>query len=169
MALHVVRTTELDRDPRSGKIYAYIANWIRNPDPGSKFDQKTKYFRWLWMPIVIRILFLAGYEGILFIDDNGTVVGHVFYQKHGDAFKVFSWYINEGERGAGLMTMMTNTFFEHARNAPHVTHVWVGAGGNERIARFWEKIDSGDIIPTCGLLSGKKMGLLIFPDRYSAA
>ncbi len=167
--MHVVSTRELHAAHRlSTPVFAHIAHWIRNPDPGSQFDQKTKWFRWLPMPIVIKILFGVGYEGLVFVDRSNTVIGHVFFQRHDDALKAFHWYIKEEERGIGHMQMITNAFFDHARSTPGISQVRIGAGGNDRIARLWNHIREGKIVPDCGIKAGHEIGWLYFPERMTA-
>ncbi len=167
MTLHRVHTGELKGHRLEQPVRTHIGRWIKNPDPGSNFDKKTRLFRWLPIRILTAILFTAGYEGIVFLDEENTVVGHVFYQRHGDALHAFHWFIEPEHRGHKYMTEISNAFFEHARENPAVVNIRIGAGGNERIARLWETIRDGDIIPTCGLKAGDKMGWLFFPERLA--
>ncbi len=168
MALQVVHTSEANCHPFGWVVLAYVGEWMRNPVRGSNFDKMTWWWRWLPMSVVLKIMFAAGYEGLLFIDTKGAVVGHVFYQRHGNSLHAFHWFIQEDERGRGHMHEISETFFERAKRNPHITKIRIGAGGNERIARMWELIRDGKIVPECGLEAGDEMGWLIFPDRVRA-
>lgn len=167
--LEVVHTKELGNNRRDNTVRRHIAGWLNTPDPGSKFDKKTKWLRML-LPtaLIVRILFAVGYQGLIFLNDDGLVVAHVFFQKHGDTLHVFHWHVEEGERGHGYMKEATSAFFEFAHDNDAIVGVRITAGGSPRIAKFWDSIQNGTVQLPHGLKTGEKMGWLFFPERTCA-
>lgn len=126
------------------QLKAYVLRWIRNPDPGSPFDRKTRYFRWLPGGVLMGILRTAGYDGLLFLDERKQVVGHLFFhiaknEKRETVFRIFSVFVREDRRGTDFTTHMLRELHFHAR-VHKVKWVRLGAGGNEAIASLWKKI-----------------------------
>ncbi len=165
--LEAVHTSVLDVHAHGKTVRSHVEHWVDNPDPGSNFDKQIWFRHYLPTWLLVEILFWIGYEGLIFLDELGAVVGHVFFQKHGTSLHAFHWYIQPEERGHHHMQEISNAFFEYAREKPSIARVRIGAGGNPRIARLWESIRDEKIIPSCGLKAGEQMGWLFFPERLA--
>jgi hypothetical protein len=78
----------------------YLIWWITNPDPAGTFAARTRWLRWLPAPLLLRMLFALGYDGLVYVKDE-VVVGHVFFQRRGSALHGFSTAVSERFAGSG--------------------------------------------------------------------
>ena len=127
-----------------GELFSYIVWWIKNPDEGSSFDKKTRYIRWLPGSVLLWLLVQKHYGGFLFMDDRcSQVIGHVFFQRHGDAVHLFSMATRREMRGFGLGTDMIRESLLHVYADTSVNHVRIGAGGHPAVDKIWRKVVEG--------------------------
>src|SRR5690349_4034275 len=78
----------------------YLRWWIANPDPSGRFARKTRWLRWLPAPVLTWILLALGYDGLIFVSEDG-IIGHVFFQRRGDALHGFSTAVSDEFAGCG--------------------------------------------------------------------
>ena len=128
---------------------AYLMHWVMHPDPGSVFEQRSKWIRRLffsWAPerAIIRFLTALRYNGFLFVE-NGAVVGHVFYQQHKDALHMFSVSVRKELEGQGRATEQLKYFVHAAHDMPEITRVRLGAGGHGAVRRMVEKMERCEV------------------------
>jgi len=140
--------------PHRDAMRAYVMHWIRNPDPDSVFDKKTRIRHFLNDFILLFLFPLMGYGGWLFLIE-GLVVGHVFYQAEKDALKIFAVGHNQ-KRGTGAtLIRMVLSELEHMH---HIRRVRIGAGGDPAIKRLWEKVLEGNITLPFKVSHGEGVG-----------
>jgi len=124
-----------------GALAEYLHLWITNPDPAGQFSAETRWIACLPEPARARMLFTLGYDGLLYVKDD-TIIGHVFYQRHGGSIHGFSAAVNDAFDGNGYSVVMMLDFVAHAQSTPGVTRVRVGTGQNNLTRRFLERIKS---------------------------
>lgn len=97
----------------------YVADGIRNADPGSEFAEKHADIPPDMTPkALIEHALSERYEGLVFtrMDGDFNVVGHVFYQMQGDMAHMFSILVVNGERDNHYATAMAGMFLEHVHD-----------------------------------------------------
>ena len=118
----------------------YTTHWIKNPDPGSKFERQTKFIRWLPGRMLIHLLEWKGYDGLLFLEeDSERVIGHAFFQRHDDTLHLFSAYVEEERRGTGLGKSIIRGFLMHAWGTFEMNRARLGAGNSEAMVGLWRQ------------------------------
>jgi len=75
----------------------YVAWWIRHPDPGSSFERATRHLMDQPDDALIKTLRGMDYDGLLYRQD-GKVVWHAFFQRHGADLCAFSCSVGTGNR-----------------------------------------------------------------------
>lgn len=100
---------------RNQKATKHVSFWMKNPDPGSIFDKRTKLVRWLPTPLLMILLLAFGYDGVLLVSDEGEIIGHIFYQMHQGIWEAFSVYVREDLKGRGYASEMSREFIVLAR------------------------------------------------------
>ncbi|MEN9649429.1 MAG: hypothetical protein RL094_396 [Candidatus Parcubacteria bacterium] len=141
---------------------AYVATCIRNPDKGSAFDLKTRWFR-NWLPdwVLLVLMNLMGYDGLLFHNDAGEFIGHVFFQKEQQIWKVFSVYVPEKFRGNGYSIQLIACFMQLAIDNDDIFMVRLGNGNNAAIHHIWEnKIPSIQALLKVSITKGNQKGAI---------
>ncbi|MES2223492.1 MAG: GNAT family N-acetyltransferase [Patescibacteria group bacterium] len=139
---------------------AYISRQIKNPDKGSNFEIASRYFRWLPEYLLIQLLKIAKYDGILFYE-NDQIIGHIFYQKHPEGWKVFSVHVSDNLRGKGYGQKMISTFLITAHNQG-LKRVRIGAGGSVTLEHICTKVISGGLTLPFKVRRGDTTGWLNF-------
>ncbi|MDE2071321.1 MAG: hypothetical protein KGI70_01135 [Patescibacteria group bacterium] len=130
MALTYYRV--LDRPWRKRFLtYRYAYQWMRNPDPGSPFEKMSKKFARLPDWLMFICLALSGRDGLVFVNQDGTPVGHVFYHKRKDGWHLFSIY--SGRRGLGRH--MLRSFLLYAESQ-HAYNVRLGSDNNDAMRKL---------------------------------
>jgi hypothetical protein len=107
----------------------YVLHWIKNPNPGSKFDLRLKEMKILPGDTAIQLLLQKGYEGLLMFL-SGEIIGHLFYQKHEDHWAVFSFYTAPEVCGRGYATEAAKCLLRMAYKNRSVNYVILGEGGS---------------------------------------
>lgn len=116
------------------ELKRYLAWWLTHPDPGSNFDKSTRLFRWLPARLVLGILVSLGYDGLIYWRD-GRIIGHLFFQRHGDALCAFSLAVADEVRGQGWSNLLVLDFVAYAAQAPGIRRASVGSGRNRVTTR----------------------------------
>lgn len=120
----------------------HVITWMRNPDPKSEFGRRVRDLQDRGDAHFLSILLAQGYDGILLIGADDSVVGHVFFQKHCDSIQAFSFFIKEDDRRRGYVANMLRRLLEVTRQ--HRVHkLRITAGGSPEMMQLWEKIEQG--------------------------
>jgi hypothetical protein len=117
----------------------YLVWWVRHPDPSGMFAARTRRLRWLPSPLLLRLLFARGYDGLLYVKD-GAVLGHVFFQRRGSDLHGFSTAVSEPFAGAGYSVMIMLDFVAYASQVPGIVRARVGRGRNNTTRRFLQRL-----------------------------
>lgn len=128
------------RAHRSAAVREYVTWWIRNPDPGGTFAAKTRWLRKLPPPLLFHLLLTLGYDGLLYITE-GTVMGHLFFQRRGTALHAFSTAVAEWAGGHGYAAIMIVDFVAYASALPGIDRARVGAGRNGFTVRVLQRLE----------------------------
>jgi hypothetical protein len=122
-----------------GPVRDYVLWWIGHPSPGSTFDSRTWWRRRLPAPCVLWALTALNYDGLVYLD-NDTIVGHVFFQRHGSALHGFSTAVHDGFEGGGHSVVMMMDFVAYAACTPGITEARVGTGQNNTTRRLLSRL-----------------------------
>lgn len=114
----------------------YITRWARNPDPGSFFAKFNRFIRWLPDWLYIAFLRRKGYGGHILFKD-GSPIGHVFYQRHGNEIHMFSIEVEEQYRGLGYGHGLMRSFLLEMSDRTEIDVLRISAGGSEDVRRMW--------------------------------
>lgn len=126
-------------DTARATAHRHTVHWLRNPDPGSPFEKKTQFLRWLPDVVLIPLLVLLRYNGLLFLHaERDEILGHVFFQKHTDGLHLFSAWMTESERGTGAAVGMIRAFLVHAWESG-CRDVRMGTDRNKAMSRLRER------------------------------
>lgn len=118
----------------------HLIHWLRHPDPGSPFEKKTRYLRWLPDAILVPLLRALRYNGLLFLDnERDEILGHIFFQKHSDGLHLFAAWLAEHQRGNGAAVSMVRQFLVHAWETG-CTDVRMGTNRNKAMSRLRERV-----------------------------
>jgi hypothetical protein len=123
----------------SGDIRNYVSWWAHHPSPGSTFESRTWWRRAMPSALVVRALTALRYDGLIYVT-NGTVVGHVFFQKHQSALHGFSTAVHDGFEGGGHSVVMMLDFVAYAAGTPGITAARVGKGENNTTRRLLSRL-----------------------------
>ena len=115
----------LDDPALVGPATAYIAWWIRHPDPGSRFDQAIRHLSQMPDAALVPALRNLGYDGLLYLRRD-DIVGHVFFQRNGMDLCAFSASVSECSRGGKFWATVLMEFVAFASQLPDVTRARVG-------------------------------------------
>ena len=117
----------------------YVLWWITHPRPGSTFEARTRWLRWLPGTLLLRVLSGLGYDGLLYpIAD--AIIGHVFFQRRGHAVHGFSTAVGAAVGGTGFSVVMMLDYLAHAAQLPSVRMARVGTGRNNVTQRLLTRI-----------------------------
>jgi len=123
----------------SPPLERYLLNWARHPQVGGTFAAKTRWLRWLPDAWLLRLLTARGYDGIVYFREQ-SVIGHVFYQRHGDELHGFSTGVAPELDGRGYSVVMMLDYLAHASGLPGVVRARVGRGRNNATRRLLERV-----------------------------
>lgn len=123
-------------------LISYLLDRIRNPDPGSEFEQRTFALRSLpekqWIPGLMK----AGYRGIV-SHDKGVIIGHLFYQqrREPESLHVFTVNVDPSRRRQGIATRLIGSFLEQVVEQG-MTLARLTAGGSPEMRALCTKIEN---------------------------
>jgi hypothetical protein len=113
----------------------YLAWWIRHPEPGSSFERATRHLIDLRDAALIETLLRMDYDGLLYRDD-GEIVWHVFFQRHGADLCAFSCSVGEQSRGGGVWPTIAADFTAFASALAGVRRARWGSGNHPISGQF---------------------------------
>ena len=120
----------------SPRVRDYVLRFARHPEAGGSFHARTRWLRRLPAAWFLRTLTALRYDGIIYLR-GATVIGHVFYQRHGDTLHVFSTAVGDACQGRGYSRVMILDCVAYAAQRPGI----VGARlGRERNALGWRQL-----------------------------
>jgi hypothetical protein len=111
----------------------YVAWWIRHPDPGSTFERAMRHLIDLRDDALIAALRQMDYGGLLYRQE-GKIVWHVFFQRHGADLCAFSCSAGKHSRRGKVWATIAADFTAFASTRPGVTRARWGSG-NDGITR----------------------------------
>ncbi len=117
----------------------YLLHWIRHPEAGSTFEARTQWLCWLPDSMLVRALFALGYDGIVY-PKGETIVGHVFFQRHGDALHGFSMAVDPALEGDGYSVVMMLDYVAYGAHLPGIRSARVGTGRNNATRRLLARL-----------------------------
>lgn len=121
----------------------YLEREIRNPDPGSKFEQYTQAIQGLSLDTIIPMLRDLGYGGLVAWDVE-SIIGSIFYQRHADhTLHMFS--VKAEVPGRYIGPSLVESLLVMAYNDPEITGVKLGDGGNAKFDRYVKALAAGRI------------------------
>ncbi len=125
-------------------VRSHIIRWFLNPDPGSPFDKKTKYWRNLIpQSIIVRLMLWKWYDGIITLFD-WHIIGHAFFQAHkkktGNELHLFSIAVADELRRRWIGTAIAQTFIEHGRSLSNISRLRMWGGGDENVRAIFDKV-----------------------------
>jgi hypothetical protein len=123
-----------------GPVRDYTLWWIANPGPGSTFDSRTWWRRRLPARCALWVLTALKYDGLVYLHDD-TIVGHVFFQRHGSRLHGFSTAVHDGFEGGGHSVVMMLDFVAYAAGTPGITAARVGRGQNNTTRRLLSRLE----------------------------
>ena len=114
---------------RDARAVAHIAWWSRHADANSNFARAVCDIPDGPDSLRVAALLTRGYDGFLYLRD-GAIVGHFFFQRHGDEMHAFAGWSDESLRASGLIASAALDFIAYARAAEGVVRVRVGTGAH---------------------------------------
>lgn len=125
----VLVSTLMLRGKTVPSLVTYLAWWLSHPDPGSTFERKTRWLRWLPKGVIAHIMIRLGYDGLLYFSED-KIIGHVFFQRHGSSLCGFSLALAREFQGRRLPTVLVLDFLAHAHQLHEITRASIGTGRN---------------------------------------
>jgi hypothetical protein len=116
------------------ELKRYLAQWLANVDRGSVFDRSTRLYRWLPVGVLLRVLAFMGYDGLLYWQE-GKVIGHIFFQRHGTDLCAFSIGLGREYLRRGHTTIMGLDIIAHASRVEGIERVRIGSGRSRATQR----------------------------------
>jgi hypothetical protein len=113
----------------NARVREYVLGWARHPQTGGTFDARTRWLRRLPGSWLLQILTALGYDGIVYATDD-TVIGHVFYQRHGADAHGFSVAVDAAHEGRGYSHVMLMDFLTFASRQAAVRRARLGRARN---------------------------------------
>lgn len=114
---------------RADAAIAHLAWWSRHADAGSNFVRATRNLADGADASRVAALLARGYDGLLYCRD-GAIVGHFFFQRHGDEMHAFAGWSAETLRASGLIASAALDFIAYASAADGIVRVRVGTGAH---------------------------------------
>jgi GNAT superfamily N-acetyltransferase len=140
-------------------IQNYVLHWARNPKPGSIFARLTRLTRMLPDAVYLWALRELRYSGLVLVNE-GKIVGHAFYQQHGDEVHLFSVEVHPSYRGLGYANRVVEMFLnDMCLRCVDVNWVRISAGGDPAMLHMWHKALLGDYNTPCRLERAWRLGL----------
>jgi hypothetical protein len=123
------------------RLWHYVMRWITAPDPGSAFEARTLLLRGLSGVQLYRAIRDLGYEGLIFATAE-TVLGHVFFQRQGNALHAFSAAVAGPFNGKGYSTFMICDYLAYAAQSSGIAKARIGRGRNNLTRRILARINN---------------------------
>ncbi len=121
----------------------YVVRWALHPDRGGAFARRTRWLRRLPRRWLARLLLLLRYDGVVYRRE-GRILGHVFFQRHGDALHGFSTAVAEhGGRGQSVVMMLDYVAF--ASQFQGIARARIGRGQNNVTRRLLERLQKHEL------------------------
>jgi hypothetical protein len=108
-------------------VASYVLWWVRNAERGGRFAAKARWLRWLPAPVIFHLLLRLGYDGLIYIAEN-AVIGHLFFQRHGDSLHGFSIGVDRRRQGRSYPLVIVLDFLAHAASSSGIVRARVGTG-----------------------------------------
>lgn len=124
-------------------VRAYVDWWITHPDPAGRFAKASRWIRRLPPVLRLRLMLRLGYDGLIYLADD-HVVGHVFFQRRGNALHGFSTAVEDGVDGGGHSVVMMFDFVAFASEQPGIVKARIGTGRNNTTRRFLERLKASE-------------------------
>jgi hypothetical protein len=124
---------------RSAAAREYVVGWARHPEVGGTFEAKTRRLRRLSDGPLLRVLTTLRYDGILYARD-GAIMGHFFFQRHGDALHGFSVAVGAAFEGRGYSRVMMLDYVADASRSPGIVRARIGCGQNHVARGILERL-----------------------------
>jgi len=134
LPLPTVISEQMETSGFAGELKRYLSRWLANVDPGSVFDRSTRLYRWLPVGISLRVLAFLGYDGLLYWQD-GRVIGHTFFQRHGVDLCGFSVGLGREHLRRGQANVMVLDLIAHAIRVDGIERVRIGSGSSRATQR----------------------------------
>lgn len=159
--MKIINVNELTRRHNKAEL-AYVVHWATHPDKGSSFDRITFLLRILPKPLLFFLLVRClGYDGIICYDE-GSFVGHVFFQKHRRHWGIFSVFVSESLRDKDYAKRMIAECLKWANRKANIQRVYIGNGGHPAIQHIAELAAGNQLGLTFSAKAGKKRGEVVF-------
>jgi len=129
----ILASSVLTATGASSPEHCYIRWWARHPDAGSRFDKAVRALPEMSDAALVATLLRMDYDGLLY-RQHGTIVGHVFFQRHGTDLCAFSCSLGKVHRRSKLWATVVIDFVEFASGLSGINRARVG-GGNHPITR----------------------------------
>ncbi len=113
----------------------YLAWWIRHPDPDSSFERATRHLINLPDSLFIATLRGMDYDGLLYRQD-GKIVWHVFFQRHGGDLCAFSCSVGEQSLPGKVWATIAADFTAFASMCAGVRRARWGSGNHPITSHF---------------------------------
>ena len=124
---------------RRSECRDYLRWWINHPDLTGRFARKTRWLRWLPTPVLTWILLTLGYDGLIYSSDAG-IIGHVFFQRRGNALHGFSTAVSDEFAGSGYSVLMVLDYVAYASSTAGIVKARIGTGQNNVTRRLLERL-----------------------------
>jgi hypothetical protein len=111
----------------AAEALAHIGWWARHPDAESNFARANPLLSDLPDAELFAALSEKGYDGLLY-RDHREIIGHCFFQKHGNELHAFSMWVGEPHRGGALMATACFDFMAYASARPGIVRARFGTG-----------------------------------------
>ena len=130
----------LRRDsPARARVHEYLRWWIDHADQRGAFAHRMRLLRWIPSAVLLRLLTALDYGGLLYQDSTG-VLGHVFYQRHGEDLHGFSVAVSERLARHGLGAVMLLDYIAVASTMSGVSRARIGRGANSTTRRILQRL-----------------------------
>ena len=132
---------------------------VRNADPESEFERKSRFWRGLHDTVVAVMLALLQYDGIMLVDNN-AVIGHVFFQRRDHECHVFSVWVKKDLRRQGLGRQLIAELIRYCAE-----HTWINSIriGSEQANELGNNTKEVVAKLHAGVGSASTQGLFSFP------
>ncbi|MDO8538697.1 MAG: GNAT family N-acetyltransferase [archaeon] len=151
---YVIAGKSLFWKKNSGTIRRHLCNWALSPDSLGQYAKKTNRWRnvvrkipermWRVFDPVLLLGLRATRRNALLLEENGRIVSHVIFQRHGKSLHVFSVWVDSNQRGKGIALKSVKRFIEYARNVRGIKSVRIGGGNDRAVNRICRTVAKDD-------------------------
>ena len=124
---------------RSPRVRDDVLRFARQPGAGGIFEVRTRWLRWLPSALLVRALAALAYDGFIYARGE-SMIGHVFYQRHGHTLHAFSAAVSEAFEGHGYSRVMLLDFVAYAAQRRGIVAARVGRGRNDLARGVLERV-----------------------------